>query len=496
MAITLRGWKACSVSLLTAKGSFGATARQTRQMLRRIVSITVATQDILNFTSREAEVIQETFVEIGQAVYSKTIAKRHAKGSEPCIEASQTRGKRPVRQVNGEVEVKIEDPIVRAHGIFLSAGTRDLPRPRTRTGDEGWRWVFGRRPVGEDDDHEDGERILISPTNVSNDNHQPFLWMTPMSAPLDIDQLQTFIAIVDTGSFTKAAGRVFKTQSAVSMQMRRLEERVGKQLFIKDGRGNRLTADGDKLLNYARRIIRLNSEAIAAFDDNRLEGTLRIGTPDDYADRYMPEIIGRFAKTHPNVELYIVCEPSMDLAEKMAKGELDIALVTHNPLLRQSDVVRTEPLCWVGSANHPLKDDAPVPLAVGRRDCQWRQLACSALDADGRDYQILFTSWSSTVVAAAVLAGMAVSILPESALRTGMKVLTANDGFPSLPPVQIGLMKRPGLSTSLLNAITDHITACLDNITPAQAEDDMDGEPKTYSRYYPRLRAGHMIAGW
>ncbi|MFN3443504.1 MAG: LysR family transcriptional regulator, partial [Rhizobium rosettiformans] len=101
-----------------------------------------------------------------------------------------------------------------------------------------------------------------------------------MSAPLDIDQLQTFIAIVDTGSFTKAAGRVFKTQSAVSMQMRRLEERVGKQLFIKDGRGNRLTADGDKLLNYARRIIRLNSEAIAAFDDNRLEGTLRIGTPD------------------------------------------------------------------------------------------------------------------------------------------------------------------------------------------------------------------------
>ena len=101
-----------------------------------------------------------------------------------------------------------------------------------------------------------------------------------MSAPLDIDQLQTFIAIVDTGSFTKAAGRVFKTQSAVSMQMRRLEERVGKQLFIKDGRGNRLTADGDKLLNYARRIIRLNSEAIAAFDDNRLEGTLRIGTPE------------------------------------------------------------------------------------------------------------------------------------------------------------------------------------------------------------------------
>ena len=196
-----------------------------------------------------------------------------------------------------------------------------------------------------------------------------------MSAPLDIDQLQTFVAIADTGSFTKAADRVFKTQSAVSMQMRRLEERIGKPLFMKDGRGNRLTVEGDRLLNFARRMIRLNNEAIASFDDNRLEGTLRIGTPDDYADRYMPEIVMRFAKTHPNVELYIVCEPSVDLAEKMAKGDLDIALVTHNPRARASDVVRTEPLCWVSSINHPLPENAPIPLAVGRRDCLWRQAA-------------------------------------------------------------------------------------------------------------------------
>jgi DNA-binding transcriptional LysR family regulator len=318
-----------------------------------------------------------------------------------------------------------------------------------------------------------------------------------MSAPLDLDQLQTFIAIVDSGSFTKAADRVYKTQSAVSMQMRRLEERIGKQLFIKDGRGNRLTVEGEKLLNYARRIIRLNNEAIAAFDDNRLEGMLRIGTPDDYADRYMPEIIGRFAKTHPNVELYIVCEPSVDLAERMHKGELDIALVTHNPRERMSDVVRTEPLCWVGSANHPIRDDAPVPLAVGRRDCQWRQLACSALDAVGREHQILFTSWSCTVVAAAVLAGMAVSVMPESALRTGMKVLSQADGFPALPPVQIGIMKRPGVSLSLMNAITAHITACLDNITPTVVDDSLEADVKSaQARLYPRLKAANMVPSW
>ncbi len=316
-----------------------------------------------------------------------------------------------------------------------------------------------------------------------------------MSAPLDIDQLQTFVAIVDTGSFTKAADRVFKTQSAVSMQMRRLEERIGKQLFAKDGRGNRLTAEGDKLLNFARRMMRLNNEAIAAFDDNRLEGTLRIGTPDDYADRYMPGIIDRFARTHPNVELYIICEPSVDLAEKLAKGELDIALVTHNPRARQSDVVRTEPLCWVGSANHPLPDNAPVRLAVGRRDCQWRQIACVALDSVGRDYQILFTSWSSTVVASAVLAGMAVSVLPESALRPGMKVLTQADGFPPLAPVQIGIMRRPGLSPSLMNAITNHITACLDNLTPVASDDELEIDMKMAGRL-PRLKPGHLMPGW
>ncbi|MBO9097365.1 MULTISPECIES: LysR substrate-binding domain-containing protein [unclassified Rhizobium] len=317
-----------------------------------------------------------------------------------------------------------------------------------------------------------------------------------MAAPLDIDQLQTFIAIVDTGSFTKAADRIFKTQSAVSMQMRRLEERVGKQLFIKDGRGNRLTAEGEKLLDYARRIIRLNNEAIAAFDDNRLEGTLRIGTPDDYADRYMPEIIGRFAKTHPNVELYIVCEPSVDLAEKMARGELDIALVTHNPRERVSDVVRTEPLCWVSSANHPLRDDAPVPLALGRRDCPWRQVSCSSLDAVGREYQVLFTSWSCTVIASAVLAGLAVSVMPESALRNGMKVLSHADGFPALPPVQIGIMKRPGVSASLMNAITAHISACLDNITPAATGEESEADSKGLNRYLPRSRAALVLPSW
>lgn len=292
-----------------------------------------------------------------------------------------------------------------------------------------------------------------------------------MPAPLDIDQLHTFVAIVDTGSFTRAADKVFKTQSAVSMQMRRLEERLGKSLFVKDGRTNRLSEEGERLLGYARRMIRLNNETIAAFDDHKLEGSIRIGTPDDYADRYMPGIIARFAKSNPNVELYIECETSYELSARLQRGELDVALVTHNPSERTSEVVRTEPLYWVTSMNHMVHEDTPLPLALGRRSCRWRSLACAALDAAEREYQILFTSWSATVVASAVLSGLAVSLLPECAVRPGMRILSPSEGFPALAPAQIGLMKRPGAPTALVNAICGHIAASLDNITPAGPED-------------------------
>lgn len=172
-----------------------------------------------------------------------------------------------------------------------------------------------------------------------------------MGAPLDLDQLQTFVAIADAGSFTRAADAVFKTQSAVSMQMRRLEERIGKPLFDRDGRTNRLTEDGERLLLYARRMMHLNSETIAAFDDTQLEGHVRIGTPDDYADRFLPEIMARFARSNPRVELSVVCEPTVNLDEMIRRGTLDIALVTQCDDKRRSEVVRTEPLLWVTSTN-------------------------------------------------------------------------------------------------------------------------------------------------
>src|SRR5213595_1826648 len=138
-----------------------------------------------------------------------------------------------------------------------------------------------------------------------------------MTALIDIDQLRTFIAIAETGSFTKAADLVHKTQSAVSMQMKRLEERLDRPIFMRDGRASKLTEDGQRLLDYARRIVKLNIEALSAFSDAELIGRVRLGVPDDYADRYLPEIMARFSRAYPGVELSVVCEPSLELIERI-----------------------------------------------------------------------------------------------------------------------------------------------------------------------------------
>lgn len=319
-----------------------------------------------------------------------------------------------------------------------------------------------------------------------------------MGAPLDLDQINTFIAIADSGSFTRAAEHVHRTQSAVSMQMRKLEERLGKTLFEKDGRTNRLTEDGERLLAYARRMMRINRETLAAFDDESLEGHVRIGTPDDYADRFLPEIMARFSRSNPRVELSVICEPTANLVEHVRRGHLDIALVTHDDERGNSEVVRREPLLWVTSQNHSIHEETIVPLAVGRPSCLWRRAACDTLDRAGREYRILFTSWSATVVIASVLSGLAVSILPECALRPGMRILGEADGFSALPDCRIGIMRGHTRQPQIVEALSRHISESLDNISvPGAVEEtghfDFASLPYTRTK---RHRPGQIMPGW
>lgn len=317
-----------------------------------------------------------------------------------------------------------------------------------------------------------------------------------MNAPLDLDQLQTFVAIADTGSFTRAADAIFRTQSAVSMQMRRLEERIGKPLFEKDGRTNRLTEEGERLLTYARRLLRLSRETMAAFDESQLEGQVRIGTPDDYADRFLPEIMGRFARSNPRIEMSVICEPTINLAELVRRGQLDLALVTQCDDVNVTEIVRREPLLWVTSASHSVHEEPIVPLAVGRPTCQWRRSATEVLQRSGREYRVLFTSWSATVTIASVLAGLAVSVLPECALRPGMRVLGEADGFAPLPDCRIGILRGHTGQRELIDAVARHITESLDNITAPAADDHGFDFAALNGARSKRLRPGQVMPGW
>lgn len=288
---------------------------------------------------------------------------------------------------------------------------------------------------------------------------------------LDTDQLRSLVAIAETGSFTKAAEVVFKTQSAVSMQMKRLEEQLGRAIFMKEGRGVRLTEDGERLLDYARRIIRLNGEVLASFSDAVLAGRVRLGVPDDYADRYLPEILVRFTKSHPKVEVTVVCEPTPMLVERIQSGDLDLAIISLslvNPR-ESAEIVRLERLLWVTSAQHCAHEEDIVPLAVGRPTCGWRLAATERLEALHKPFRVLYASWNSTAVGAAVMSGLAVGVLPESAVRSGMRVLGPSDGFPPLPEVKIALLRNKSADGPITSALATQIIQSLDNLCHTQA---------------------------
>jgi DNA-binding transcriptional LysR family regulator len=286
-----------------------------------------------------------------------------------------------------------------------------------------------------------------------------------MVALLDVDQLKTFVAIADAGSFTRAGDLVHKTQSAVSMQMKRLEERVGRPLFNRDGRIARLTEDGERLLDYARRIVRLNTECLSSFEEAALTGRVRLGLPDEYADRYLPEILASFSRAHPRAEITVICEPTVMLIERIQSGDLDLAIITHMESIKPAEIVRVEQLLWVTSTRHAVHEEDPVPLALGRPNCDWRISATDTLQAVGKPFRILFVSWNSNAVGAAVTAGLAVSVLPESAVRSGMRILGPSDGFPALPSCKIGLVRNQFGATPLSEALACEIRQSLDNIS-------------------------------
>lgn len=282
---------------------------------------------------------------------------------------------------------------------------------------------------------------------------------------LDLDQLRTFVAIAEMGSFTAAGDAVHKTQSAVSMQMRRLEERIGKPIFSRDGRQSRVTEDGRRLLDYARRLIRLNDEALQAFADPGMAGTIRLGIPDDYADRLLPAVLAGFSRINPLVEIAVECQPSIDILAMTREGKIDIGIVTRSKDAGiDVEPFRTEPFYWVGSREHDVHERNPVPLALGPTSCAWRRAAILALDGIGRRFRVAYSSPSAAALSGAVAAGLAITVMPESTLRPSLRILGSREGLPEMPPCEIGLLRSESARGPVHDALAAHIVAVLGNI--------------------------------
>ncbi|MFN0262598.1 LysR substrate-binding domain-containing protein [Tepidamorphus sp. 3E244] len=282
--------------------------------------------------------------------------------------------------------------------------------------------------------------------------------------PLDHDQLRTFLAVAETCSFTRAAEEVHRTQSAVSMQIKKLEERVGCSLFTRTGREIGLTTEGRTLVSYAQKIMALNEAALGAISNEEMTGTVTLGVPDDYADRLLPRVLAAFNRTHPSVEVFVDCHSSNLVAKKVRSGELDLGIVTFADT--GGTIVRREPLHWVASESMAAAQQDPIPLALGGEHCIWRHHATDALNRAGRDWRVTYTSSSAAAINGAVAAGLAISVLPESAVRSDARILTQADGFPSLPVCEIAMIRSKHASQPVHNALAEHIERRLNNLMP------------------------------
>jgi len=267
-----------------------------------------------------------------------------------------------------------------------------------------------------------------------------------MNQDFDIALLRTFVAIVDTGGLTSAGRRVGRTQPAISQQIDRLEEIVGRTLFA-DRRKLDLTRDGDVMLAFARAMLRLNDEARSRFTAPAVTGHVILGTPDLYASFILPDVLANFSRVHPHVEIELRCTRSVYLHAALERGEIDIALMTNQPEFRRGELVRREPLVWVGGLDASPELRRPLPLAVLPKGSVYRNYALEALGNTNLSWSIRSVCDSIAGLQAAVFAGLAVSVFPRCALDPRLRCLSADDGLPNLPGVELVMQRKSdGLS--------------------------------------------------
>jgi len=294
-----------------------------------------------------------------------------------------------------------------------------------------------------------------------------------LPASLDPDLLRAFAFIAEEGSFTRAAERVGRTQSAVSMQVQRLENLLGHKL-LQRGKGGavQLTPHGQFLLARGKEMLALNDDIWTTFHAPTVQGTVRLGTPDDYALRYLPQILRRFADSHPAVEVEVLCAPSDEVIEHIKAGELDLALCSegHEPRRWPVRELTRGPLRWITSERYAQHRRDPLPLAVARGGhtargtplgCSWRRAALRALEREGRRYRIAYTSATHAGTHAPVLAGLAVTMSTLSWLPEGLRTVRPEEGLPALPEFGIMLVTAREPRRPVTDVLANHIAETL-----------------------------------
>lgn len=287
----------------------------------------------------------------------------------------------------------------------------------------------------------------------------------PMNHPMPLlepDVLRTFLAIVDTGSFAAAAETVFRTPSAVSMQVKKLEEMLGRPLFVRDSRSVSLTTDGEMLTGYARKLLAINREAVTKFIAPDIAGEVTLGAPDDVSERFLPEMLRRFAQSHPGVTVNVIVENTSELIARTNRGGLDLSMITCEGGFagdEQAEVLLREPLVWASLKGGCAAMRDPLPVSVWEEGCVWRKSALEGLASQGRNYRISFQSAYISAQKAAILADLAVAPMPASAIFDPIVVAPKEYDLPPLGNYVLGLIVSNN-ATAPVKAAADHLRAC------------------------------------
>lgn len=282
---------------------------------------------------------------------------------------------------------------------------------------------------------------------------------------LEPDVLRSFVAIAETGSFTAAANLVFRTPSAVSMQIKKLEEVLGRAVFIRDARNVSLTPDGEVLLTYARRLLAINREAVSKFVMPNISGVVRLGSPDDYGERILPHVLKLFAKSHPSVAVDVVIDQSVNLRKRIEQRTLDISLLTcmRDHIPDGADVMLNEPMVWTGAKGGCAHLRDPLPVSLWEEGCAWRAGAVEALNRQGREYRVAFMSAHASGQRAAIRADLAVAPLPKTFIDDDLVPLGEDDGLPEMDCYSLAMWVVPDPSPPV-RAAADHFRAAFDEL--------------------------------